>query len=388
MNTTKPLRIATAIRDYLQTHADIPAAKISALRLSMKADVALNYDLDALPFASAFWERNFWKAVYFFFYEYVKPSMLGNRLLVPGSGVDVTVLGAGSAADTVACLLWLDHELPLQRITLTLIDQSALQLELARNIIDIAKRFLDQAEFDIRYAHLRASEWNPATDSIDMVLMGHFLTENGREKDAMVVKTVAALKPRGDVIIIERQRDPVWQWARQRLALNGVTTHEVGLSEEKFLQIVPALPETEMDITPLYVRGSVPENKTFMGLVRGYFQAWLQQTSDTLPEIFRDDAVYDEKPGIEAPIVGIDSIRRYWDEHPGLQRDVQLIVHNVTYSDTVSVCSFGGEFDTPKQHIAIQGAMVFYLDPYTGKIHRFTEHFGTVKTPLKAGRCL
>lgn len=380
-NATAQL-VAKSVREYLQKQPNQNVEDATTLKLAIMAGGVPDYERDSLAFAAAYWERNFWKAVYFFCYEYVRPSMLANPLLLPGKSVDVVVLGAGSAADTVACLLWLDCELPLQKVTVTLVDQSRSQLALARSVIERAKASLGQADFDIRYLNVDASDWNPGANSADLILMGHFLTENPDDKEALVAKTVAALKPRGDLLIIERQRDPVWRWARQRLALCGVTTHDVDISDEKFKLLAPWLPATEADITPLYVRGNVPANKRLMELVRDYFGCWSQHSSDALCDVFAPNATYDEKPGVEPLIVGLDGIRRYWDENPGQQRDTRLVVHNVAYSDTVAVCSWSGEFDTPEQHVAIRGAMNFYLDPYFGKINRFDELFGTVKTPL------
>jgi len=373
--------IADAVRASL-ARVRMTDAEVESLRQSVRTNALTDYEQDAHRFAAAYWERNFWKAAYFFGYEYRRPSVM-SRLLDAGPTVHAVVLGAGSAADAVACLAWLDSEYPLQAVTVTLVDQSRQQLELARGIIGIACGFLQRAVFDIRYEQRRAGEWSLEPDSADLVLMSHFLTENRSEKEALVASVIAALKPRGDLIIIERERDPIWRDVRDRLALNGVTTHDVKPATEKFDLLAPALPDAHADMTPAYVRGQVPENKRLMELVRDYFQAWLGQSSDGLSGIFTPQAVYDEKPGIEPRITGLDAIRRYWDMHPGRQRDILLRVHAVTYSDTVSVCSFSGAFDTPKQHIAIQGAMNFYLDPYAGKIHRFAEYFGTVKTPLR-----
>lgn len=384
MNIAFAQNVVETVRGYLESRQVSFAEDVEIVRHIIASGRVPDYEQDALLFAAAYWERNFWKALYYFRYEYIRPAILSVRLPAPGSSIDIVVLGAGSAADTVACLCWLDEVAPLRRITIELIDQSRQQLELARGIIERVLSLTVRPQFDIKYRNMRASEWSPSADSTDLILMGHFLTENKDEKEALLLKVMTALKPRGDMLIIERQRDPVWRWARDTLALNGVTTHEVGLSAEKFALFAPGIPDKEADITPLFVRGSVPENKRLMSLVSRYFQAWLSHSSDALNDIFTSHAVYDEKPGIEAPIVGFDGIRRYWDEHPGRQRNTQLAVHNVAYSDTVSVCSWSGQFDTPKEHVAIRGGMNFYLDPFVGKIHRFTEYFGTVKTPLSA----
>ena len=379
MHFAQPKLIAAAIQKTLRLAS---IEDIATIRQSVRNGTPIDFSKDGPAFASAFWERNFWKAISFFGFEFVNPSILTQRRLISDSSIDVTVLGAGSGADAVACLCWLDEEFPLHRVTMTLIDQYQEQLDLARNVITTAQRFLDQTNVDVRYSCQRLDQWTPQPVSTDIILMSHLLTENVMGKNELIAKVSAALRPRGDVILIERERDPVWTAARHEFAMNGITTHDVGLCDEKFRALVPTLAKTETDITPHFVRGSVPANKYLMNLVRGYFDAWVRQTSDPLPSIFTSDATYDEKPGIEPTLVGIDGIRRYWDKHPGLQRNIDLTIHNVTYSDTVSVCSFSGRFDTPKQHIDIRGAINFYLDPYRGKIHRMDEYFGTIKSPL------
>ena len=373
--------VATSVSDLLATWPR-PADEISALCSSLTQGEVPDYSVEALHFALAYWVRNFWKAAYFFGYEFRSPSLLLNRFLVADGCLEVLVLGAGSGADTVACMAWLDETLPLQRIKLTLLDRSPEQLALARSILDRALSVLNRARFEINYLVSDLDDWNPMADSIDLILMGHVLTENPRFVEQLVVKTVSVLKPRGDLIMIERLRDPIWLAARDSYALRGVTTHDVKL-DAKFSQLIPALPSEQTDMTPSYVKASMPSNKKLQSLVSAYFEAWVGQSSDNLDRIFTVDATYDEKPCIEPIINGLDGIRRYWDEHPGRQRNVQLKVHNVAYSDTVSVCSWSGEFDTPEQHISIRGAMNFYLDSCRGKINRFDEWFGTQKSVLK-----
>jgi SAM-dependent methyltransferase len=383
MDQTRLTEIVKAVKEVLSKKGASSESERESLRECMRTGQVIDFDRSALTFAHTYWERNFWKAAYFFSREYVNPSLLAKHVSHLEVPLQFVVLGAGSAADTVACLAWLDQAKPLQKVVVTLIEKSRAQLSLAREIVQAATRCLSQISCEVRYVHARLSEWQPATNSVDLILLSHVLTEVPQEAEALVQKTVSALRPRGDVLLIERERDPIWQRTRAQLALNGITTHDVGLSADKFPEFAQNLLPSEMDMTPSYVRGSVPENKRLLELVRGYFQAWIHQTSDTIPEIFTPHALYDEKPGIEPVLRGVDRIRTYWDKHPGQQRNIHLTVQNIAYSDTVGVCSFTGDFDTPKQHIAIVGAINFFLDPYLGKIHRVVEHFGTVKTPFK-----
>lgn len=375
-------RLAADVMCSLLRHPAISEASVLAIKRAIANGETPDYVKDALPFAAAFWERNFWKAVYYFQYEYLKPSALAAAHHGFRRPLDVVVLGVGSGADAAACLLWLESVCLLSRVNVTVIDACREQLDLARNVISRTTDLCRHSDVSVTYVLLDALAWHPMPQSIDLLLMSHVLMEMPQDCMRLIARITPALKPHADIILIERQRDPVWQQARREFALSGLTTHEVGVSREKFALFTPSIPTSEADITPSYVRGSAPHNTQLMRLVRNYFKAWLNRSSDALADVFTAEAVYEEKPGIEPPITGLDGIKRYWDANPGLQRNIQLTVHNVAYSDTVSVCTWSGQFDTPKQHIFITGGINFYLDPYAGRFHRLAEYFGTTKTPL------
>lgn len=377
--------VVVGVRRLFGRLADGPI-RTQAMRLVRESGVALDqgldYERDALPFALAFWERNFWKAVYFYAYEYVQPTLLSRYGRHDGV-VNIAVLGSGSAADAAALLLWLDRAAPTLRVQLKLIDRCPRQLELARGVLRMVEKHLKNIHARTTYRCLDFDDWNPCPNSEDLVVMSHFITEYASVEDA-VSKAVSALRPRGDLVAIERMRDPVWRNLRDVLGLSGMTAHDMGISADKVRLFLSHIPPDARDMTPVYVRAHVPENKHLMALVRGYFRAWRRQSPDDLLEIFTPHATYDEKPGIRPVMAGLDAIRDYWEEYPVRQKNIRLGVHAVAYSDTVGVCSWEGEFDTPKAHVSISGSMNFYLDPYLGKINRFTEYFGTIKTPLAA----
>jgi ketosteroid isomerase-like protein len=59
--------------------------------------------------------------------------------------------------------------------------------------------------------------------------------------------------------------------------------------------------------------GQVTDRMMVARWLAGYEAAWRSPGTDGLAEIFTDDAVYLHSP-YEEPVVGLDAIRRMWDE--------------------------------------------------------------------------
>jgi len=380
------LKVANIVEDFLKfKQTKFNSEEMNRLReriIHCESDI--NYDQLAGEFAQLYWLRNFWKAVYFFKYEYsIKQSIL-DKLYQPDYFLQLIVLGAGSAADTIACMVWLNEKLPLARVKISLIDQSQDQLDLARKLICLILPVLDRVKFDITYQRVKAKEWSPIQNCADIILMSHFLNENPADLSLLLEKVRFALGQRGDAVIIERERDPIWKKTLGLLGNLGTTLYDTDLSRDKFVDFYLASEKkVDNDITPYYIKASIPEKKFQADIVRKYFQAWRLQSLDLINEIFSKDAIYDEKPGIEPRIKGIEEILSYWNQNPMLQKNIDVQVRNVAYGENTIVCAFEGKFDTPKKHIAIRGAMNFYIDDYSQRIRKFDEYFGTDKFPLK-----
>lgn len=363
---------------------DSKAANLLRTKM-MRCDSDTDYDRFAESFARLYWLRNYWKAVHFFEYEYSPKFPILDDDFAINSFPKVIVLGAGSAADTMAFMAWSNEKFPLKVIPITLIDRSQKQLDLAKRLIKEVEKVLDKVTFRVSYQKLDVCAWNPEPNSADMVLMSHFLTENSGELLNLLKKAKYALRRRGEAIIIERERDAVWTKAAELFANMGISIYDTDLSNDKLSCLYPILKKEKLEtITPHYVKASLPEKKYQAGIVMKYFQAWRFQSLDLINEIFSKDAIYDEKPGIEKTIRGIDGILNYWQLNPVLQKNIRVYVRNVAYQDNTVICAFEGNFDTPKQHIVIRGAMNFFIDPFTQKVNKLTEYFGTEKSSLRA----
>lgn len=129
-----------------------------------------------------------------------------------------------------------------------------------------------------------------------------------------------------------------------------------------------------------------PEQKKQNKLVEKYFKAWETKSVELITEIFDKDAVYDEKPGQEEPLRGIEAIQEYWRDNPLSQENWTMKHKIIGYSpDESSIWSdFKGSFDVRGNHVEIDGVIEFATSPNHKKIVRLTEYFTTTKTPLNS----
>lgn len=71
--------------------------------------------------------------------------------------------------------------------------------------------------------------------------------------------------------------------------------------------------------------------------VKAYERAWRTPGTEAIPELFTTDATYLRSP-YEEPIVGLDAIRRMWDEErEGPNEVFTLLTHVVAVDDHTAV---------------------------------------------------
>jgi hypothetical protein len=344
----------------------------------------IDYDRFSDTFVRLYWLRNYWKAVYFFEYEYVHKKFVPQGLGPPS--VTVVSLGAGSASDTAACMAWLNEHLPLgSSVSLELVDESENQMRLARRLVRALVPTLVKVRWNVRFVVKELNRWRPASHAADIILMSHVLTENQDQFRMICNKTIEALKYKGDIVIIERERDQTWRHAIRYFTNAAVSVYDARINrKEKYLHNV--LQSHDIPITPHYIKATTAPFQYQSDLIVDYFRAWGRQSVPLLKRIFASDAQFDEKPGIEQTIDGIAGIVEYWKEFPLRQSNIHLNIRNVANEDNLAICAFEGEFDKTKEHVAIRGAMNFYIDPYTKRIQKLVEYFGTEKTPHARSR--
>src|SRR5258706_1409340 len=380
--TNMYLKVAHTISDLLSGLSSKSSIEIKNLfKSTSRLDLNLDYDKFSDSFTKEYWLRNYWKAVYFFEYESHPITIdLGRQ-----SVIEILVLGAGSAAYTIACMVWLSKTSKTKRkISITLADRSQKQLELARRLINRVKNEIGNVNFDINYKKVDIKNWSLTANSVDLVLMSHFLTENPEELGSLLENVKLAVREKAQVIIIERQKDKIWQKTRSVFMDMGIPVFDMKIYKDNLINLF-SLEDDKSDLltmTPHYVLARLPEDKYQIEIIAKYFQAWRGQSTELLTEIFQKNAKYYEKPMVDNPFKGLGSIKEYWEDNPLSQRKIQVKPKRLGYESGYIMSEFGADFDTPKQHIDIQGVMVFDIDRKTKLIKELREYFNTVKRPF------
>lgn len=346
----------------------------------------INYDNYVLEYAQLYWMRNYWKSVYFFDYEYSLKASLKNFLVLKNDTLKIVSLGSGPAADVIAYLAWLsiNCKFSVNKIELFLVDKRKNQLDFAKKIINQVVPYFFELEIKVNYIQADVTNWCCEKNSKHIVLMGHFLTANSKTLQKIIEKSIDITVSDGDILIMERHRDPIWKKAANTYAHLGLFTYSTQINYKKFSQMLSDLPDNTIDkkITPHYLKVRLPMHKNRHQTISKYFRSWRFQTPDLLEDIFLENIVFSEKPGIDPPLNGLKEIYNYWESNPMLQQNINIWLRDVAHDNYNTLCAFEGEFDTPTKHISIKGAMSFHFDTYYQKVSRFNAYFGTTKTDL------
>ncbi len=302
--------------------------------------------------------------------------------------------------------------------------------------IDISNGLLQQARIAVpsaNFINASATEFILPPASIDLVTSNTVL----HHLDPLQVKKMGAriydaLSPGGTYFFVEVNSDHTKESRKHRNEWITVKTPwgtEVPFFNHSIFDVIDILAGQGLDMVDVWLIGSDPEGKeidaenyfkyTFRqsrlagrfkkvpeftrlarmhgarlplgienhdqemqhDLVEQYFDAWIKQSIETITQIFAEDATYDEKPGVEIPLKGIEQIKKYWDENPVSQRNIQMAHEVVGFSDGNAIWStFKGGFDTLRKHIEIEGVIKFTVDAARKKITALEEYFRTQKT--------
>lgn len=111
-----------------------------------------------------------------------------------------------------------------------------------------------------------------------------------------------------------------------------------------------------------------------------YGRAWMNLDPGLIDELFTKDATYQEKP-FEAPMKGIDAIRKYWNIVSETQKDVKFEYEILGSNDSRGVAHWKSSFVRPKQNtlVLLDGILVVDLDS-ENKCTRFQEWWQSKKT--------
>ena len=125
-----------------------------------------------------------------------------------------------------------------------------------------------------------------------------------------------------------------------------------------------------------------PKELAQESLVERYFEAWNTQSVSLINQIFSSEAIYDEKPGKQAPIQGIDRVLKYWHDNPLQQRNISTkhrILGNT--NDSSIWVEFQATFSVRGENVELEGVICFTTDHETNKIIKLQEYFHTTKQP-------
>lgn len=380
----KYLKVAHIVNKLLSRLSTQSTAEIrNIIKNVSTSDANIDFDKFSNSFAKEYWLRNYWKSVYFFEYESL-PIAID---LIRQSKIEILVLGAGSASDTIACMVWLSKTLKTNRkISITLVDRSQKQLDLASKLINNIRKEVSNINFNINYKKLEIKDWDLTPNSIDLVLMSHFLTENYQGTNNILEKVRLVVRERAQVVIIERQKDRTWKKAKDTLNNMGIPVLDMKTYKKDLISLLSPLDDEKDDLltmTPHYVLARLPENKYQIDIVAKFFRSWKGQSTKLLEEIFHKNAKYYEKPMLDKPFTGLNAINEYWEDNPLSQRNIKVKPKKIGYEYGHILCEFGGDFDTPKQHIDISGVLIFDIDSKTRQIKQLREYFNTIKRPFE-----
>lgn len=376
---TRYLHIAQRIETCMDAWDEVSAAEeANILRQIHTAPWAIDFDTAVDSYNKQYWTRNFWKAAYFFSYDYaLSPATL--LRLGKQQNLEATFIGGGAGADVLAYMLWFGSNFPLARLTITVIDRSKKQLERLAQFVAATEDLMDGADITMRYIIMDAEQWQPSHDSTDMLTLSHFLVENPENVHTLLQKCSHVVREGGDVVVIERPNDAVLHHAKQVLANAGLTVHDTTTNDGRMELIRKDIAKPGLTgISAHYLRATQPDKKRKAHIVSSYFQAWRQQIIEIIPEIFDETAGYDYRAG-QPPVHGLTEMLAYWRDKPMRQSNINLLVRNATYTENIALCAFEGDFDTPTTHEIVKGAICFNFDNYTHKIKRLTGHYGVTK---------
>ena len=342
---------------------------------------AINFDAVADVYNSLYWTRNFWKAAYFFDYEYALTPKTKHRLY-DSQTLDVTFVGSGAGPDVLALMVWCNFNLPFITLRLTVIDHSQKQLDLLAKFIDETKDLIDDIDVKVRYLHMDQAYWHPARDSSDLVILGHFLVENPHTVHYLLAKSKDAVREGGDIVVIERPDDTALLHAKQILANAGLTVHHTTTNDARVELVKQNLTFVgKTGISSHYLRATQPDKKRKSEIVSAYFEAWRSRSIEPIHQIFSADGSFNYRQDQIEPINNLDDMLDYWRTRPMRQSDVKVLIRNVTYTENVAICAFEGDLDTASTHEVVKGALTFHIDSYTNKIKHLAAHYGVTKTP-------
>ncbi len=377
--------IALRIAEYL--HRCLNLDRISEKRLvdlkryySEKVCPDIDYNKYAKPFATLYFIENYWKTVC------VLSCLTFNPV---HKMVDA---GCGSGAVLFAYLTFLENYLSRQinsilcpneitswkwRIEVTLVDRSNIQLQLLSKILNHVKKYFPHLQIIPEYINQDLIDWQPFPHCTDLITFGHVLTENHQKIEKILGKSYEALTKFGNLYIIERPEDSIWEEIMNTINRNLI------LSSSGKCKV--NCNENFRDKQAKYCVLKSYENPDLWVLLKKYFNAWEKQSLELLDQIFSENAKYYVKP-FGPPLDGIYQIKKYWAEKVQRQKNIKIKVHQIAYFNKIIFAEWESKFnyDNSKNHLL--GTLILEYDDDIGKIIVLREYYFNQKEKIGEDR--
>lgn len=372
--------VARSIASYLDDICRPDEIKIDYEKLDAffrrKTDLRIDYDKVGESFACLYFLENYWKA--YFSFKANKPLM-GNNL------VD---FGAGSGATIIAYLAWLSEIVSVSTkgewiTNITLVDISNNQLLLAKEFINRIRPHLSNLFIDVVVDNKQILQVKDLSRPQDIVFFGHVLSENRDALDQHILKGFDVLRGGGEIYIFERCSDNDIQIELKEIYLElgmPAVHYDISFNAKKVITGGSLHFKDKGNTCVSTSKVQIPNMKVFPVLVRKYFRAWRTKNIDLLDEVFTEDAIYEDKPGLNR-YENLSGIRSYWREKVFPQRNSSVDILSIFYFHNKAHVSWEADlYNKDDSQKNVSGIMELSLRIREGKLHKLKEYFIDIDT--------
>jgi SAM-dependent methyltransferase len=360
INQTARERVARIIAEYIDEHlGDVPESELGRIEQAFEIGSGWrpDYHVQGRAFTKKYLGDNYRKAL----------AVLDR--INPNTPATLLDLGSGSGAVPLAIMARAAElgDLCGAVLEVTLIDRSASQLRVARELIEASRQELG---LHVHVVPLVAdvAELTAFKNRFDIISAAHIITENPDEGQRIIDITVRASKPGGMVVLMDRGRDPTWLRCARLLSADPSWAHG-----SEALQPPPST-EARRTWTVAWCATPPPPPVWMSTAVQGYFRAWRFQSIHELTTVFRTDATYQRGPFSE-PIVGIDGIVSYWTSRVLVQESPNPRVERVLFGFNTAQIEWRSEFRLHGCSRLVVGTMSLDFDPVEQRIAALREVF-------------
>jgi len=364
-------KVANRVKEYLIDFSySIENNKIEKLISSYKKLPCskINYDKFSMEFNYIYFLVNYWKGA---------KIAIDEATIVPKKILD---LGSGSGAMALSYLSWIHHKIGASNsyvnIELILVDENVYQLNYAKKIFKLVEPLFTNIRCNITFQNCEVKDYLKNDNSFDIILLSHLLTENYKSVTDIFHELENLLDLRGEIIIVERIKDPVWYSIGEALR-DLFLTSTIGSKKFNTENLPLISHELFSNIDALRTKYMILKNSSQISkklLIKKYFDAWKGKSIKDVRRIFTKNAKYYNNLHND-PIVGIEGICEYWNNKVLPQIDPQpSLIRMIDWGDDIFI-KWSSKFFLCNEQIHLKGYMIISIDITEGKICQLEECF-------------